>query len=457
MSPLKKKKAAVYRSCCQSIVKSVHDRVNEEGKNRQLAFGLTRNTARIQYYTGLSAATIFKLQNDENILQEGEHLHLHRDAQIPVEDLAVIRPAILQLLINKITPTLDSILVQIQNDNPDFKWSRSTVYRNMEFIGFKYNSKRYNYYDKVRENLDNVALRIKYIQMYTQHVHEGRQIVYMDESWINKNCVPAKAWHDGTAATVDAIPPGKGDRWIMIGAGSKEGWINHSFRMWKGNIKSEDYHSEMCGDVFRHWVHNYLLPNVNSNAVIVIDRATYHLELTEDSKPAANSATKDVLKQWLIDRNAVSDSGELFTMENLAHFQKPFIWALCQERKPLRKYKIMEWLQEWNELHDTDIIVNILPIAHPQLNPIELIWNWIKTYVKTHNHDFSMPLIRTLAHERVQQLDGEFWLKSYNKSDRFATDCITTDNIYMEQAESVNDDISVECDYDSDYDNFFIL
>ncbi len=68
---------------------------------------------------------------------------------------------------------------------------------------------------------------------------------YMDETWINKNDVPTKCWHDGTADTVDAIPPGKGERLIIIGAGGPDGWIPSTFKMWNGKNKSDDYHTEM--------------------------------------------------------------------------------------------------------------------------------------------------------------------------------------------------------------------
>jgi hypothetical protein len=114
----------------------------------------------------------------------------------------------------------------------------------------------------MREASYNVTLRTSYLSSFFEYKRAGRQIVYMDESWINKNETPRRVWHDGTPETVDAVPPGKGPRWIMIGAGFRDGWIPTSFRMWKGNVKSEDYHEEMNSDVMAHWMLTYLLPNV---------------------------------------------------------------------------------------------------------------------------------------------------------------------------------------------------
>ena len=53
--------------------------------------------------------------------------------------------------------------------------------------------------------------------------------------------------------------------------------------MWKVNIKSEDYHHEMDGEIFEDWCNKRLLPNVPHNACVVLDRAPYHTLLTPES------------------------------------------------------------------------------------------------------------------------------------------------------------------------------
>jgi hypothetical protein len=50
-----------------------------------------------------------------------------------------------------------------------------------------FNSKKKGYYDRMRENPANVALRSKYLQEFFKYEEEGRQLVYMDETWFNKN------------------------------------------------------------------------------------------------------------------------------------------------------------------------------------------------------------------------------------------------------------------------------
>ena len=88
---------------------------------------------------------------------------------------------------------------------------------------------------------------------------------------------------------------------------------------------------------------------------------------------------------------------------------------------------------------NTDIVVNLLPVAHPQLNPIEMLWNWIKTYVKTNNHEFSMPAIKRLTDERIEQLGQEYWTKACDKSHAFAIASFEADAMLLGDDEDVED------------------
>jgi transposase len=358
--------------------------------------------------------------HDDEILKEGEPETRENQARMTEEDEFKIRPTVIALVREMVAVNLNNIHARLRQDNEDWTWSRSSLYRAMHRIGFKFSSKRCGYYERLREDPDNIALRTVYIQRYLSHLAEHRPIVYMDESWINKNAVLGRIWHDGTAETEDLVPAGKGTRWILIGAGSKDGWIPNSFRMWKGNIISEDYHSEMNGEVFQDWLFKYLLPNVAPNSVLVFDRARYHLELTKESNGASIQWSKDRLIDWLLSRNVKCEDGHVFSRGEMSSLNKSYLWALCQIHRPANRFKVYDWIADWNSSHGTDIRINILPVAHPQLNPVELIWNWIKVYVKSNNHDYSMRTLEKLTKTRVAELDREWWRKACQKSHEFA-------------------------------------
>lgn len=118
-----------------------------------------------------------------------------------------------------------------------------------------------------------------------------------------------------------------------------------------------------------------------------------------------------------------------------------------------KKFQLPEWVDAYNKKNNTDIRVNYLPVAHPQLNPIEMLWNWLKSYVATNNKTFSIADIRRLAAERQHELNGEWWVKAFKKSHEFALDCIEADDalynyiengVIIEDSEIINDLQEVE-------------
>jgi len=280
--------------------------------------------------------------------------------------------------------------------------------------------------------------------------------VFLDETWLNQNMVPSKCWTDGTAECEPEVPPGKGPRWIVIGAGSAAGWVPTSFVMWKGNVQSEDYHSEMNGDVFKDWFCTRLLPNVAQNACVVIDRAPYHTLLTEQSKGARSTFNREQLADWLVRHAAKGDDGEMLTIDNLLRdetvipvaggstrrrngWSKQAMYALATEIKPKPQYLVHEWCKSFNESHGSNVTVLLLPVAHPVLNPIELIWSRVKRYVREGNHDYDMAKIRQLALEVQGSLGPDDWKGVCEHSHAFAVDQWRADELILEEEESSAD------------------
>jgi hypothetical protein len=83
-----------------------------------------------------------------------------------------------------------------------------------------------------------------------------------------------------------------------------------------------------------------------------------------------------------------------------------------------------------NEDHGADIKILFLPVAHPQLNYIELIWRRIKTYIASNNFNDEnmMARIGELAHEKWASLTAEDWERLYQRSRVFTLGCKDADN-----------------------------
>jgi AraC-like DNA-binding protein len=209
----------------------------EEQVKGKLAHGVHLRVKRLQNAFGMSTSTLHNLLKDGYEAPPPGFVETHdRDVLMPSEDEQRIRPAFIRLLKKKIRPTVKAVLAELRAEEESWKWSQSTTYRSLRRIGFVFDEHRKTYYDRMRESSYNLGLRSVYLQQFFDYESEGRQIVYMDESWINKNDTPRRVWHDETFETVDAVPPGKGPRWIVIGAGSRLGWVPNSFRMWKGVV-----------------------------------------------------------------------------------------------------------------------------------------------------------------------------------------------------------------------------
>ena len=97
---------------------------------------------------------------------------------------------------------------------------------------------------------------------------------------------------------------GKGQRVIMMGMGTKDGWVKGSLRVWKhrrDGPKSEDYHADIDGDSYEKWIRE-CLELVPPNSVFVFDNAPYHSKKIENCTPRS-TWKKQELKEWLESKN----------------------------------------------------------------------------------------------------------------------------------------------------------
>ena len=113
---------------------------------------------------------------------------------------------------------------------------------------------------------------------------------------------PMHAWLDPTREGGPTLPQGKGQRSIVCHIGCEYGFVEGARLIYRGNkaLKDSDYHTEMNTAVFQKWIEDKVFKTVPPGSVIVIDRATYHTTLTEETKPAASSFTKLKFAEWLI-------------------------------------------------------------------------------------------------------------------------------------------------------------
>ena len=124
---------------------------------------------------------------------------------------------------------------------------------------------------------------------------------------------------------------------------------------------------------------------------IIIDNATWHNELVDETEPPRRSWRKDQLQKWLEEHSIIYDT----------KLKKAELLEIASANVPAKRYK-------------TNAVANVsnvelvrLLIKHYVLNPIELAWAQLKTYVRSHNTHFRLSDIRSLSEEYIAGLDDE--------------------------------------------------
>ena len=145
-----------------------------------------------------------------------------------------------------------------------------------------------------------------------------------------------------------------------------------------------------------------VFPIIPPKSVIVVDRAPYHTVLTEKSKPASSKFTKQECAKWIVEHKV--HFKKLKIADDFVALRRVELAALCQKHKPESKYKIAELAAR----HGLKIM--LLPVAHPELNTIELIWSQLKDYVKK-NIDYSLLDVEKYTKEFFDTFDDSKWRK----------------------------------------------
>ena len=114
------------------------------------------------------------------------------------------------------------------------------------------------------------------------------------------------------------------------------------------------------------------------------------------------------------------------------------LWAHALASKPKAQYLVHEWAREFNAASGTNITVLLLPVAHPALNPIEVMWGQIKRYVRDNNHTFKMDEIAHLAKERKEQQGSDAWTAAFKHTWDYAVSQWRADELLLEEGEDIS-------------------
>ncbi|XP_046584928.1 uncharacterized protein LOC124291904 [Haliotis rubra] len=190
------------------------------------------------------------------------------------------------------------------------------------------------------------------------------------------------------------VPSGKGNRMIVLHAGSRDkGLIDGCELVFEAKKSSGDYHQEMNGGVFMDWMEHQLLPNLDQPTVIVMDNASYH----NVREPGSITPTMSSLKKTMQD----------FLTSCGVHYRPADTKIQLMEKIHINRKPIQYTADELAAQHGHVVLRS--PVRHCELNPMELIWANCKGFVARNNSTFKLSHVKELIHASFGRITSEVW------------------------------------------------
>jgi len=191
---------------------------------------------------------------------------------------------------------------------------------------------------------------------------ERYQVIYLDESFLHHHHGGQYSWFSDNDF-VERMS-GKGRRWCFMHAMQQTGLLAGTFLAFEAKHGKGDYHTQFDGAMFQRWFTAQLLRNVPPRSLIILDRCPFHTVGSDAVVPS--QMKKGDLRQWLTERGITWEEQWLRArlLEEMDRYRdkKPMVEILAEAQG----HKML-----------------FLPVHHPELNPIELVWATVKHYCGT--------------------------------------------------------------------------
>ncbi|XP_046666826.1 uncharacterized protein LOC124358567 [Homalodisca vitripennis] len=231
-----------------------------------------------------------------------------------------------------------------------------------------------------------------------------------------------------------AAPIGKGERLILLHAGSCNGFIPGCCLLFKSG-GTGDYHEEMDGVTFQAWFKDTLLPQLSTPSTIVMDNASYHSQLLD--KVPNKSSKKAEMQEWL-QRHHITFEEEKTKAELLE--------LIIQNKPPNPTYIIDDLARKAGHK------VVRLPPYHCHFNSIELIWAQVKGYVARNNKLFTFTETKRLTMEGIENVTSAEWKKVVEHTKKVIDESWNKEGIIEQDVEQMIISITEADEDDEDSD-----
>ncbi|CAF1159729.1 unnamed protein product, partial [Didymodactylos carnosus] len=198
-------------------------------------------------------------------------------------------------------------------------------------------------------------------------------LFWHDETWVNSGEEKHSIWIDNSGHGRLRKRDGQGPRLAISPMLSKDGIHESTVGIWE---TSKEHN--MTSARFVNWISEAVgtlrAENVNSKICIIVDNAPWYNELAEETKMSKRAWVEAQVVQRLNDHQ----------VPYLDIYTKAELLELADAYAPKKVFKTDVAAAKF----DVDILR--LPVRHCVLNPIELAWAEMKTFIRNNNVTFSL-------------------------------------------------------------------
>jgi len=360
-------------------------------------------------------------------------------------------------------PTIKKLMDTIKENDTNFpnvgwetfrKWLRQKC-------GFRY--KKIHKKCVFLERTDIVAQREHYLRSVRHYRTLGYKVFYQDETWTSPDQSRNQCWqvllskkdmndfkkqYNGKVlSNVNGysggfmVKGGKG-RVIINHMGSESGFLEGAADIFISSDNSKDYHRSMNSKHWLEWFRRvvHLIPE---KSVVVLDQASYHKERVKGTVMPKMHWRKAEILEWFEGR----DYELPFYIRSIDMLTKASLIELSK-RYPVKEKFVAEQIVEES---GKDIKILWLPVSHCELNPIELVWAYLKGKVSERNVVGGTKKVHELTLECINLVTPELWVNCLRHAIGFEEKFWSRDGMIernMEELQS-NPDLVIHLGLDS--------
>jgi transposase len=273
------------------------------------------------------------------------------------------------------------------------------------------------------ERSDIVAHREYYLRNIRHLRRNGYKVFYCDETWASpdqsrNNCwqillnqteiqdFKQKSWKNRVLQDINGwtggfLVKGGNGRVIINHIGSEDGFLEGAQDVFVSKKDTKDYHNAMNGDHYHDWLQNKVLPVLPDKSIIVMDQAPYHRTRVPDTVMPRTYWLKQRIVDWLLDHHVPFPDH----VTDLNDMTKASLLELSKKHPVKERFVVEDIVRNSGK----DVRILWLPVAHCELNPIELIWAYVKGKISESNTTGGTKTVHGITLECLKLVTKDLW------------------------------------------------